>query len=68
MCQLILGLPRRFVTFHGDRGQSRCIAIAVLVITGVYAVLVGATLAGDSRLFNAGDDSGAHNTWVVNAE
>ena len=44
LCQLILGLPRRFVTFPGDHGQSRCIAIAVLVITGVYAVLVGATL------------------------
>lgn len=44
MCQLILGLPRRFITLHGDRGQSRGIAVAVLVITGVYVVLVGATL------------------------
>lgn len=44
LCQLILGLPRRFVTFRGECGRGRCIAVVVLVITGVYALLVGATL------------------------
>jgi competence protein ComEC len=44
MCQLILGLPRRFVTFQRDCGRSRFTAVAVLVITGSYAALVGATL------------------------
>lgn len=44
MCQLILGLPRRLFTFRGECGRGRFIAIVVLLITGVYAMLVGATL------------------------
>jgi len=44
LCQVILGLPRRFVTFPKECGRSRCIAVVVLVITGVYTLLVGATL------------------------
>ena len=44
LCQLVLGLPRRFFTFPKECGRSRCIAVVVLVITGVYALLVGATL------------------------
>ena len=44
MCQLMLGLPRRFFTFPGERGRGRAISVAVLGITGAYALLVGATL------------------------
>ncbi len=44
ICQVILGLPRRFVTFRGECGRGRWIPVVVLLLTGVYAMLVGATL------------------------
>ena len=44
LCQLVLALPRRVVTFRGECGRGRGIAVVVLVITGAYAMLVGATL------------------------
>ena len=43
-CFLLVQLPRRLVRVPGDRGGMALISVFALMVTGCYAVLVGASL------------------------
>jgi len=44
LCFLLFQLPRRLVRIPGDRGGMAFMSVSALVVTGCYAVLVGASL------------------------
>ena len=44
LCFLLLQLPRRFLRIRGDRGGMAFMSLSTLMVTGCYAVLVGASL------------------------
>ena len=44
LCFLLFQLPRRFLRIRGDRGGMTFMSLSALMVTGCYAVLVGASL------------------------